>query len=480
MRSSSAPGPNGLAAAITLARAGHPVTRPRGGRRRPAAASRSAELTLPGLRPRRVQRRSTSSAGSRRSSPTEPALARHGLRWIRPPAALGHPLDDGSAVAARARRRRDRAAARAPTPTRTGGPVRLLVRRWRRRCCRDLLAPFHVPLSPPRALRLARFGLLALQPATRVARRFRGDAGPGARSPGSRAHSILPLTEPVSAAAALVLGAAAHVDGWPLPEGGSGRLAARARRGARSRAADGSRPIAPSSGWLTSRRTASRSSTCRHGRSRRSPATASRLAFAAASSASATDRACSSSTSRSTARSRGSAGGAGPAGTVHLGGTLEEIARAEADVTAGRHPERPFVLLAQQSLFDRDPRAGRAAHGLGVLPRPERLDRRHDRADPRPDRALRAGIPRADPGRHRRPDRPRSSRRTTRTTSAATSPAGGSTSASCSRGRASGPRPVLRRPNPAIFLCSASTPPGGGVHGMSGMLAARSALRRLG
>ena len=87
----------------------------------------------------------------------------------------------------------------------------------------DLLAPFHVPLSPIRALRMARFGLLGLQPATRVARRFRGDAA-RALFAGIAAHSILPLTEPVSAAAALLLGAAAHVDGWPFPEGGAGRL----------------------------------------------------------------------------------------------------------------------------------------------------------------------------------------------------------------------------------------------------------------
>src|SRR4029079_16385118 len=87
----------------------------------------------------------------------------------------------------------------------------------------DLLRPLHVPLSLPRALRMARFGLVGLQPATRVARRFRGDAA-RALFAGIAAHSILPLPEPVSAAAGLVLGVAAHVDGWPFPEGGAGML----------------------------------------------------------------------------------------------------------------------------------------------------------------------------------------------------------------------------------------------------------------
>ena len=81
------------------------------------------------------------------------------------------------------------------------------------------------------------------------------------------------------------------------------------------------------------------------------------------------------------------------AATVHLGGTLAEIAAAEGEVQRGRLPERPYVLLAQQSLFDPEPRAGRDAHGLGLLPRAERIDRRHDRSHRGPGRAVRPRLP---------------------------------------------------------------------------------------
>ena len=82
------------------------------------------------------------------------------------------------------------------------------------------------------------------------------------------------------------------------------------------------------------------------------------------------------------------------AGTVHVGGTLEEIAASEATVVGGGHPERPFVLVAQQSLVDPGARTGGPPHAVGVLPRPQRLDGRHDRGDRAPDRALRARLPR--------------------------------------------------------------------------------------
>jgi phytoene dehydrogenase-like protein len=187
----------------------------------PGGGTRSAGLTLPGF----VHDVCSSIHVFGRISPffadVAPALARHGLRWIRPPAALGHPLDDGSAVLLRGD---------VEETARGAGPDGDAYRRlfgWlvdaAPTLLPDLLGPFHVPLSPPRAVRMARFGLLGLQPATRVARRFHGDAA-RALFAGIAAHSILPLTEPVSAAAALVLSAAAHVDGWPFPEGGAGML----------------------------------------------------------------------------------------------------------------------------------------------------------------------------------------------------------------------------------------------------------------
>ena len=168
-------------------------------------------------------------------------------------------------------------------------------------------------------------------------------------------------------------------------------------------------------------------------------------------------------------------GGPGPGGTVHLGGTLEEIARSEAAVTAGRHPDRPFVLLAQQSLFD-PTRAPAGRHGVGVLPCPERFHGRHDRADPRPDRALRAGLPRADPGKF--DDQPGEFEAYNPNYVGGDIAGGRFDLGQLFRGfRVFDP---YATPDPRIFLCSAATPPGGGVHGMAGWHAARSALRRLG
>ena len=85
------------------------------------------------------------------------------------------------------------------------------------------------------------------------------------------------------------------------------------------------------------------------------------------------------------------------AGTVHLGGTLAEVAAAESAVWRGGHPERPFVLVAQQSLFDPTRAPAGPAHAVGLLPRAQRIHGGHDRAHPRPDRALRAGRARPHP-----------------------------------------------------------------------------------
>ena len=162
------------------------------------------------------------------------------------------------------------------------------------------------------------------------------------------------------------------------------------------------------------------------------------------------------------------------AGTVHVGGTLAEIAEAEAEVAAGRHPRRPFVLVAQQSLFD-PTRGRRGCHTpVGVLPRPQRIGHRHDRRDRAADRAIRARVRRDGDRRAVRSGR-RRPRRRIRTTLAAISTAERPISASCWRGRWCAGR--TRRRDPRLFLCSSSAPPGGGLHGMCGWHAARAALR---
>ena len=211
-------GPNGLAAAIMLARAGRSVTVLE------AAATvgggvRSAELTLPGY----IHDVCSAIYPFGRTSPffREVPLQDHGLRWIEPSAPLGHPLDDGSAVLVE----RDLETTAGGLGSDAGAYRRLLgpiVRDWDA-LLPDLLAPFHVPLSPPRTFGLARFGFHAIRSATSLGRRFHGDRA-RALWAGAAAHSQIGLTEPVSAAAALVMLASAHADGWPLPAGGAGRV----------------------------------------------------------------------------------------------------------------------------------------------------------------------------------------------------------------------------------------------------------------
>jgi phytoene dehydrogenase-like protein len=323
---------------------------------------------------------------------------------------------------------------------------------------------------------MARFGLFGLQPATRVARRFHGDAA-RALFAGIAAHSILPLTEPVSAAAALVLGAAAHVDGWPFPEGGAGMLprALVAELEALGGRVETGRPVATLDD-LPAHRVALFDTSPRG------------LAGIAG------DRLATGYRRRLEGFRHGpgvfkldlAIDGPIPwraaelldAATVHLGGTLEEIARGEAEVADGRVPDRPFVLLTQTSLFDptRAPAGRHTVWAYCHVPNGSTVDAT--------DRIV-GQVERFAPGFRDRI-----------LASVATGPAQiEAANANDIGGDIAGgrfdlaqlfTRPSLRvldpyaTPDPAIYLCSASTPPGGGVHGISGMLAARSALRRLG
>jgi phytoene dehydrogenase-like protein len=462
-------GPNGLAAALTLARSGRSVTLVEAAET-VGGGVRSSELTLPGY----VHDVCSAIHPFGRTSPffADAGLERRGLRWIDPPSALGHPLDDGSAVMLV--RDVDRTAAalgadrdayrRLLTP---------IVRDWKR-LLPDILAPFHVPLSPARTIALARFGLGALQPATLVARRFRGEPA-RALFAGAAAHSILGLSEVASAAAALVMLGSAHADGWPFPEGGAGRLpqALAEELVALGVTVETGRRI-ERIGELPPHRVALLDVSPRR-----------LLAIAG-------DR-LSGGYRRALQRYRYGPGvfkidvaidGPIPwqapelleAGTVHLGGTLEEIVRSEASVAAGRVPQRPFVLLAQQSLFDRS-RAPDGHHTVWAychVPNGATADM----TEP-----ILRQIERFAPGFRERV-----------LSLAVRGPAeleaynpnnvGGDIA-----GGHNGLGQLFTRPawridpystsDPDMFLCSASTPPGGGVHGMCGYHAARSAERRL-
>jgi phytoene dehydrogenase-like protein len=463
-------GPNGLAAAITLARRGRSVTLLEqaatvGG------GARSAERTLPGF----VHDVCSAIHPFGRTSPFFAGLRleRHGLRWIDPPFAIAHPLDDGRAVVVA--RNVDATANGLGTDgdayRRLMGPV---VRDWDH-LLPDALAPFHVPLWPPRALPLARFGLLAIRSAASLARRFRGEPA-RALLAGAAAHSMLALTERVSGAAALVMLASAHANGWPFPAGGAGRitdalaaelvgLGGRIETGRRVARLDdlpahrvvlfdvAPRHLAAIAGDRFTAGYRRRLERFRHGPGvfKLDAALAGPIPW------------------RSDFVAR--------AGTVHLGGTFEEIAASEAAVASGQVPERPFVLLAQQSLFDPS-RAPAGRHTLWAychVPNASTADM----TEP-----ILREIERHAPGFRARI-----------LSLTASGPAAlEAYNANNVGGDIAGGRQDLRQlftrpsfrlfdpystPDPSVFICSASTPPGGGVHGMCGHHAALSAERRL-
>jgi phytoene dehydrogenase-like protein len=462
-------GPNGLASAIELARRGHSVTvleaAPTVG-----GGARSDQRTLPGF----VHDACSAIYPFGRSSPffREAGVERHGVTWIAPPSAIGHPLDDGTAVLLE--RDVDATAATLGEDRRAYRQLLGPLVRWFDDLLPDILAPFHIPLRPRRLIRLGLFGVVALQPATLLARRFKGERA-RALLAGAAAHSILRLGEPVSGASALVMLASAHHDGWPFPAGGATAIP-------QALAAE----LRALGGTIETGRYVQRLADLPAHRVALFDTSPRQLSRIAGERLPARYR-------RALDRFRMGPGvfkldlaidGAIPwrapelarAGTVHVGGTFEDIARSEAQVAAGRPPERPFVLLAQQSLFDRSraPEGQNTVWAYCHVPNGSTADM----TEP-----ILAQVERFAPGFRERI-----------LATTATSPAElEAYNANCIGGDVAGgrnnlgqlfTRPAWRidpysTPDPSIFICSASTPPGGGVHGMCGFHAARSAERRL-
>lgn len=463
-------GPNGLAAAIELARSGRPV-RVLEGSPTIGGGARSAELTLPGF----VHDVCSAVYPFGRTSPffLGAKLERHGLRWIEPRVALGHPLDDGTAVLLH----RDVAETAEALGEDAEAYLSLfgpLVASWDR-LVPDVLAPLHVPWPPDRALRLARFGSLAVRSATRLASRFRGVRA-RALIAGAASHSLLRLTEPVSGAAALVMLASAHADGWPFPQGGAGRLAEAMGRELESLGAtiETARPVraieelplhAAAVFDVTPRQLLAIAGD-RFGAAYRGQLERFRYGPGVFKVDVAIEGAI-----------PWAAEGLADAGTVHLGGTLEEIATSEAEVARGTLPRRPFVLLAQQSVFDRSraPEGGNAVWAYCHVPNGATADM----TEP-----ILAQIERFAPGFRERIIAV-SSRGPAEIEEHDPNDVGGDIAGGRQDLEQLFMRPAWRldpytTPDPSIFLCSASTPPGGGVHGMCGAHAAASVLRALG
>ncbi|MFZ0799607.1 MAG: NAD(P)/FAD-dependent oxidoreductase [Terriglobales bacterium] len=463
-------GPNGLSAAIVLAQAGLQVEVLEA-QSTPGGAARTLELTLPGFRHDFGSAVYPLGAGSPFFSSLP--LGNHGLEWIHSPAALAHPLDDGTAVMLE----RDLDATKDSLGI--DGPawdklMRPFVERWTE-FAPEVLRP--VPFIPRHPWLMARFGMVALRSARAVASRFRSERT-RALFAGLAAHSFLSLDEPLSAAFAIMMAAPAHAVGWPIPRGGAqsltnalcGYLSTFGSKVNTSSPVDNLAVLAnvfPKYDLTLCDLTPQQ--LIKIGGKRLSDSYKQRLGrYRYGAGVFKVDYALN-------APIPWKAPECLRAATVHLGGTFEEIAASEKAIRMGQNADRPFVLLAQPSLFDstRAPAGKHTAWAYCHVPNGSQvsvLDRLEDQ------------INRFAPGFRdcilaRRVFSPADLE------SMDANLIGGDIA-----GGAMDIRQFLFRPTrrhyatsaPDIYICSASTPPGGGVHGMCGYHAAKMALSRLG
>lgn len=474
-------GPNGLAAAITLARAGWTVQVIE------AAATvgggtRTAELTLPGFRHdvcSAVHPLALSSAFFR-----DLPLDRYGLEWIHPPLPLAHPLDDNTAVIL------DRSIdVTAAGLGRDGGAYRRLmqplVSRWSS-ITEDLLGP--PPLPPRHPLTLAWFGLEAIMPASLLARLFFREERARALFAGSAAHSVLPLSRAGSAAFGLILSMAGHAVGWPIARGGSQAIADALAAYLRDLGGE------IVTGQLVTSLTAL------------PPTRAVLLDVSPINLVRIAGDELPASYQRKLKRYRHGPAAFkidwaldGPipwtatdchrAGTIHLGGTLAEMSRSEHEAWHGIRPQNPYIILTQPSLFDptRAPAGKHVAWAYCHVPNLHQTSTTQAGPPPQaPDPAImveriEAQIERFAPGFK---ERVLARHVMTPADFERYNPnyVGGDIVGGVQDLFQFFARPVLSRspyntPGEGIYLCSASTPPGGGVHGMCGYHAAQAVLK---
>ena len=458
-------GPNGLAAAIELARAGcsvlvYEAAGSVGG------GARSAELTLPGFLHdicSAVHPLAVASPFFR----TLP-LAEHGLHWVYPPVPLAHPFDDGTAALLESSIEAT-GATLGVDAARYRDLMKPLVADWEA-LRTDILAPPRLPRHP---LALARFGWRALRSAVGFASsRFEG---PRARAlfAGLAAHSMLPLERVPSAAIALLLAITGHAGGWPMPRGGAQKIAdalASYLQLLGGRIATGARvediadlPATRAVLCDLTPRQVLRIAGHRLPQGYRRKLTGYRYGVGVYKIDWALDGPI-----------PWKAADCKRAGTIHLGGTLEEIAAAERAPWAGAVADQPFVLLAQPSLFDPSrARAGKqTAWAYCHVPNgsavnmTEAIERQIERFAPgfRDLILARHCLPPAELERHN------------------ANLVGGDINGGVQDMRQLIFRPtrhLYSTPSKGLYICSSSTPPGGGVHGMCGYFAAQAALRDL-
>ncbi len=459
-------GPNGLAAAIELARAGRSVqvlerADTIGG------GSRTAELTLPGFHHDVCSAVHPLAAGSPFLRGLE--LERYGLQLLAPELDAAHPLDDGTAVTFH-RSLADTAAGLGVDGRRYARLLDPFAKSWPQ-LADAILGPPRLPRDP---LLAARFGLLAALPASALARSLFSDARARALLAGMAAHAMRPLSAPGTSAFGLVLMALGHAVGWPVVRGGSQALVSAMRALLESlggkvqtgREVRSLRELPATSVVLFDVSPQQLVEICGEelppryrralGRYRYGPGVF-KLDYALAGPVPWRAPECA------------------QAGTIHLGGTFEEIAAGELAISRGSHPERPYVLVAQQSLVD-GTRAPPGKHTLWAychVPNGSDVDMTS---------AIEGQIERFAPG-FSDLVLARAARGPAELEAENPNHVGGDINCGLASLRQTLARPVLRvspysTPNPRVFLCSSATPPGGGVHGLCGYFAAQAALRR--
>jgi phytoene dehydrogenase-like protein len=461
-------GPNGLAAAIRLAQAGKRVVVLEGAST-PGGGVRSAELTLPGF----VHDICSTIYAMVVCSPfmRELPLDKHGLNWAFPPAPLAHPMDDGSAVMLHhsldetVRSLNVNGAADGDGYRRLMGD---LVAHWQ-----DLLQDVFVPPGIPKhPVFFAKFGLLAIRPATSLARAYFKSERARALFAGVAAHSMLPLEKLTTSAVALVLAVAGHAAGWPFARGGSQQLTAALVRYLESLGGrvitncyvESLEQLPPARAILldvTPRQLIRMAGAKLPGSYRRNlehfeygPGVY-KLDWALHQPVPWRAQECA------------------QAGTVHLGGTMDEICESERQPWRGKVSDRPYVLFTQASLFDssRAPAGKHTAWGYCHVPNgftgnvTQAIENQVERFAPgfKDCIAARSVMGPAEMEQHN------------------PNLIGGDIGGGAAYLSQMFLRPtasLYRTPLDGVFLCSSSTPPAQGVHGMCGYFAAEAALKR--
>ncbi|HVD97657.1 MAG TPA: NAD(P)/FAD-dependent oxidoreductase [Cytophagaceae bacterium] len=457
-------GPNGLAAAITLQRKGLSVLVVEG-RHTIGGGMRTAELTLPGFR------HDVCSAihPMAISSPffSSLSLQEHGLEFIHPTLPVAHPLENGEAVYL-SRQLEETAQTLGEDEKTYRKLIQPLTARWQD-LAPDLLAPLHFPKHP---LWMAAFGFYALRSASTIAQLFSTEKAKALWA-GLSAHAIQPFTNKASAAIGLVLAATAHVQGWPIPKGGAQSIANAMASyflslGGKIETGTWIRSLSELPGSTAVLLDVTPKQLLEIVAAELSPFYKQQLKnYRQGMGVFKIDWALESAIPFKSAHCR-------QAGTVHLGNSYQEIAQSEWETSQGKHPEKPFVLLAQQSLFDhtRAPQGKHTVWAYCHVPNGSTVDMTE---------AIEKQVERFAPG-FRALILARHTMNTRQLENYNPNYIGGDINGGIADLGQLYARPALRwspykTSAKGIYICSSSTPPGGGVHGMCGYHAAQQVIK---